>query len=329
MKLFLGILAFILGFFPTLLSAHPLAPTLWELKETRPGEFAMLWKTPRANVVDSRVRPNLPAECRVLSTEDPQLADQAVLYRARIRCEGDLVGSVFQVPFIASSKADVIFHLTLADGRDIQGILSTERPAFTVPHAPSRGTVFKSYLALGFRHILTGLDHLLFIMGLFLLVRGWPQLTGTITAFTLGHSITLSLAALGWIQVSQAGMEVLIAVSLLYLAWELTKQAAGRDSLMIRHPWILAASFGLLHGLGFAGALREVGLPQGQILLGLFGFNVGIELGQLLFLMGLGLLAGAVSQVPMLNRQVLQKIPVYAIGSLSVFWLLDRLTLFF
>jgi len=327
MKLNFGSL-FLILLFPSLLYAHPLAPTLWEIEEVTPGQFTMLWKTPKAKVVGSQISPVLPKHCESVESQKPTLQSHAILHRSKIQCGKDMVGSVFGAQSIASSKANVLFRLSLADGRQFRSILSPETPWFKIPEKLSRMQVFKDYCSLGVRHILEGLDHLLFILGLLLLVQGMGQLLKTITAFTLGHSITLSLAALGWIGIPQAAMEVLIALSLLYLAFELTRKGLGKISFMGQHPWVLAASFGLLHGMGFAGALMEVGLPQGEIFLGLLGFNLGIEIGQLLFIAGIGVVAWLMGKIKIIPLETIKRISIYGIGSLSVFWLYDRVSLF-
>jgi hydrogenase/urease accessory protein HupE len=183
---------------------------------------------------------------------------------------------------------------------------------------PGAAAVLSSYVRLGVLHISTGPDHLLFVLGLVLLVVGRRRLLWTITAFTVGHSVTLSLASLGLVHIPPAPIEVAIALTLLWVAIELARDRA-QPTWSRRFPWALAFVFGLLHGLGFAGALAQVGLPDSEIPLALFGFNVGIEIGQLIFV-------GAILLVRPLTRDPrLSPVPACAIGTLASFFMLDRL----
>jgi len=245
--------------------------------------------------------------------------------RWRIRCPGGLAGKSVGVEGIASSQADVLLRITLRDGRRIRHVLKAEAPSFTIDADSSRTGVFKDYAVLGVEHILTGRDHLLFVLALVLLVGWGRSLAWTITSFTAGHSVTLALAALGVVHVPQAPMEAAIALSIYFLAVELTSARQGRETLTQRAPWAVAAGFGLVHGLGFAGALAEVGLPTAEIPLALFSFNVGIELGQLTFVTAV-LIGGFVLRRALARRPAwLDLVPVYAMGCLSAYWVLARL----
>jgi hydrogenase/urease accessory protein HupE len=193
-----------------------------------------------------------------------------------------------------------------------------------VPAGESKLGVVRGYTRLGVEHILTGWDHLLFVLGLVLLVGRGRTLLWTITAFTVGHSITLSLAVLGFARIPPAPVEVLIACSIFIVGVELTREMSGRATWTHRLPWAMALAFGLLHGLGFAGALAQVGLPADEIPLALFSFNVGIEVGQLLFV-GLVLAARvALRMLPVRWPQASALIPAYAIGSLAAYWVFER-----
>ena len=184
-----------------------------------------------------------------------------------------------------------------------------------------------AYLMHGVEHILFGFDHLLFVLALILIVRSGRVLLWTITAFTLAHSITLSLATLGVVQVPAPPVEAAIALSIVLLACEIIRLRRGQTSLTARWPWLVAFAFGLLHGLGFAGALTEIGLPQGDIPLALFAFNVGVEIGQLIFVAAvLGVLA-CVKRIdfpPVVERHALS-IATYGIGTMAAFWFIERL----
>jgi hydrogenase/urease accessory protein HupE len=282
--------------------AHQFAPALLEIEELPAGEAAVRWKQPVVRVQGSELRPVLPVECEGVG--DPQVQKEGTGVRAswRIRCPGGLTGKSVGVEGIASSQADVLLRITLRDGRHLRRVLKAEAPSFKIDADSSHAGVFKDYAELGVQHILTGRDHLLFVLALVLLVGWGRSLAWTITAFTAGHSVTLALASLGFVHVPQAPIEAAIALSIYFLAVELTSARQGHRTLTQRAPWAVAASFGLLHGLGFAGALAEVGLPTAEIPLALFSFNVGIELGQLAFVGAVLLVAAALRRLPLSGR---------------------------
>lgn len=310
-----------MGALPQAVNAHPLAPALLELQESTGGAVDVLWKRSSLAVPGSQIEPVLPPDCPALSKPRAEKQGVAVLLRWQIDC-GDkgLVGRVVQVDGLGPAKIDTLVRIELADGRQIQRVLRRAEPSMTVPAKASRWQVFVDYMKIGFEHILSGADHLLFVFGLFLLCAGLAPLFKTVTAFTVGHSITLSLAALGWAKVPSGPVEVLIAASVLALAVELARDTES-PTLMRRYPWPMAAVFGLLHGLGFAGALREVGLPQGEIPIALFSFNVGIEIGQLVFVIALMILAPLVKRIPL---PLPERAAVYVMGSLAAFWMIQR-----
>jgi len=236
-----------------------------------------------------------------------------------------LPGGTVAVSGLAEAGSDALLRASLADGRSFRAVLRPDAPSFVVPPAQSPVGVAAGYLGLGIEHLLTGWDHLAFVLGLVLLVAGWRGLLWTITAFTGGHSVTLALATLGLVRLPPAPIEAAIALSILLLAVELASRDRDRPGLFGRRPWLMAACFGLLHGLGFAGALAEVGLPAREIPLALLAFNVGIELGQIavvLAVCGLGLALG-----PLLRRLPVWSAaaPAYALGTVAAFWLFERL----
>ncbi|HLE24429.1 MAG TPA: HupE/UreJ family protein [Thermodesulfobacteriota bacterium] len=308
--------------------AHPLAPSLLEIVERAPGRVEVRWKTPATDVPGAELRPLLPPQCARSREIGVQVVGTGLIKRWEVECDAPLVESSIEVRGISESKANVILRIALADGRKFSSVLSANRPSFIVPERKHSLIVLESYLVLGFKHILTGVDHLLFIFGLLLLIVGRRQLLFTITAFTIGHSITLSLAVLGFVKIPTAPVEALIALSILILAVELTRNTNAPPTLMRRFTWAMALVFGLLHGLGFAGALVQVGLPAGEIPLALFSFNLGIELGQLFFILVIFSAQALLRFValPLPARSVL--FPAYAIGSLSAFWLFERLSRF-
>jgi hydrogenase/urease accessory protein HupE len=308
-------------------SAHPLAPALLQLEEQPGGEVRVLWKRSSLSVPGSNVEPVLPPACPATTQASVEQQGVAVFVRWTIDCgEAGLVGQPVRVEGLGPAKIDTLVRIALADGRSIQRVLRRSEPEMIVPAKSSRTQVFVDYLSIGFEHIMGGTDHLLFVFGLFLLCASMRPLVKTITSFTVGHSVTLSLAALGYTNLPSGPIEVLIAASVLALAVELARggaQAEARETLMRRYPWPMALLFGLLHGMGFAGALREVGLPQGEIPMALFSFNVGIELGQLVFVVGLVVAAALLRRVP-LPMPLPQRAAVYVMGSLAAFWTIER-----
>ncbi len=320
------ILCSLLCVLPLLLSvqaeAHRFAPSLLRLFEVAPNEYNVIWKTPAQSTSPVPLKPVLPAICQAIDGGDGELEGTGVIRQWRMGCSDSLVGQVIAVSGLADNQASVLFSVEYRDGTFYQSLLNAEQDQFQIPAEPTAMTVVKEYSWLGAEHIWGGIDHLLFVFGLLLLVGGGTRLIWTITSFTLGHSITLSLVTLGYFEYPVALVEFTIALSILVLAIELARP--DRGGLFRAHPWWLAGGFGLLHGMGFAGALAEVGLPQSELPLALLFFNVGIELGQLAFIFaiyGLWLLLRRPLQ-PWQER--LLPVPVYVLGSLSAMWCIER-----
>jgi HupE/UreJ protein len=308
--------------------AHPLAPALLNLQERRDGRVEIAWKRPlRAFAAASR-SPVLPSSCKPVETLPSTEDGLSATDRWVIDCGASgLVGQRIGVNGLDATGTDALLRVSLRDGRVIQRVLRPNSAFVTVPERTPPLEVSRDYAALGLEHILGGADHLLFVFGLLLLVGGGRRLVQTITAFTMGHSVTLSLAAMGFVHFPSRAIEVLIALTVFWLAVELADSAGPRKSWMRRAPWLMAGTFGLLHGLGFAGALAETGLPEGEIPLALLSFNLGIEAGQLLFV---GAVLGGRSVLGTIAPPVLTwstRVPVYAMGSLAAFWCIERAAL--
>ncbi|HEX3474106.1 MAG TPA: HupE/UreJ family protein [Kofleriaceae bacterium] len=318
------VLAVVLLAAPRAVRAHPFAPALLQLEEVSPDQIDVSWKQPAVRVQGSRLRPVLPPACTGVG--DPTVRQEGTGLRAtwRIRCPDGLAGTTVGVEGIASSQADVLLRITLGDGRRLRQVLTAAAPSFEIRAGSGKTGVFRDYARLGVQHILTGWDHLLFVLGLVLLVGWGSSLLWTVTAFTLGHSVTLALASLGLVHVPQTPIEAAIALSIYVLAVELARRRAGHRTLTQRAPWLVAGSFGLLHGLGFAGALAEVGLPSAEIPLALFSFNVGIELGQLAFIACVVAATAVLRRLPLAWPRPVTAVPAYAIGSLAIYWMLER-----
>lgn len=305
-------------------AAHQFAPALLELQETSSERAVVTWKQPILRVQGSRLRPVLPPECQGIG--EPAVREEGTGLKAEweIACPHGLAGKEVGVEGIASSQADVLLRVTLRDGRQLRQILTADHPSFAIDADASRPGVFRDYARIGVEHILEGWDHLLFVLALVLLVGWGKNLLLTVTAFTAGHSVTLALASLGWVAVPQAPIEAAIALSIFFLALELMRARTGRKTLTQAAPWAVASGFGLLHGLGFAGALAEVGLPAAEIPLALFSFNVGIELGQLAFVAAVLLVAALLARLPWTWPRWSAALPAYAIGTMAAFWFVER-----
>ncbi len=309
--------------------AHPLAPYLLELRELGNGRVAARWKAPLLQPTGSDVRPKLPSRCREDEPARAHRDSDSVSYEWAAQCGGGIVGGTLGATGLRDSKSNVLVRVVLGNGRVVRGLLDEWQPTLAIPAEQRPLAVLLDYLSLGVTHLLTGLDHLLFVFGLVLLVPHRKRLLGTITSFTAGHSVTLSLAALGFVRVSPAAVELGIAITILVLAVELTRSEPAGASALRRRPWLMAFAFGLLHGLGFAGALAQVGLPATDIPLALFAFNGGLELAQIAFVAAVLLLMAATRHLAARAPAWAALAPAYVIGSLAVLWCCERAAVLF
>ncbi len=309
-------------------SAHEVRPGYLELREVAPGRFEVLFKTPTLAGRRYHLTAALPAVCHQVVPVAVYETPSARLERWTITCDSALTGHIIAVPALSGLLLEVLLRIETMDGRTIVARLKPTAPSFVVPAEPTAGQVARTYLVLGVEHILGGVDHLLFVLALLLIVQGGRRLIATITAFTVAHSLTLALATVGVVRVPGPPVEAAIALSVAFLAAELAHQRQGRPGLTSRAPWLVSSGFGLLHGLGFAGALAEVGLPERQIPLALLQFNVGVEIGQLLFV------AAALGAAVLAKRLRLPlpawawRVPAYGIGCVAAFWTLSRIAAF-
>jgi hydrogenase/urease accessory protein HupE len=306
-------------------AAHLLAPSLFDLRERDSGVLDVAWKMSLLQAPSTDLRPELPPHCAPLSAPTARRDASGVTLRWAEDCGSrGIVGERLRVVGLDRSRTDALVRVELRDGRRLQAVLSGGEASFIVPERQRPARVVIDYVDLGVEHILSGLDHLLFVLGLVLLVQSRRTLLYTVTAFTLGHSVTLSLAVLGFVDFPPRLVEFAIASSILVLAAELSRPSEGEPHVLRRRPWALAFAFGLLHGLGFAGALAAVGLPPEEIPLSLLSFNVGIELGQLVFIAVVLLARAALRPRAARGPAWLQAAPAYAIGSLAAFWCIER-----
>ena len=316
------ILVLLLLIIPALSWAHRFAPSSLNIEELPSGELAVRWKTPIQLVSDIPLVPALPESCEVIEASPFVPAGTGKLRQSMYRCAQGLVGQSIEISGLGINQSSALVTVVLQDGVTHQAVLTDQNPSFVVPETPYHLSVVGRYSVLGAEHIWAGLDHLLFVLGLLLLVSGGRRLIYTITAFTVGHSVTLAMVTLGLFDYPVAFVEFLIAVSIFALAIELTRSSG--HSRLWRRPWLLAGGFGLLHGMGFAGALAETGLPQTNIPLALLFFNIGIELGQLAFIAVLLLFARLVSRWPISSNPVIVQSPVLLLGVLSAMWCFER-----
>lgn len=307
-------------------AAHESRPAYLDIQELGKGTYDVLWKRPMRG--DSVIGFTIvwPDGCTPAHQADRQVPGASVA-RIRVACGGaGMIGQTLSIAGLPETSAEVLVRVTFIDGTAQTNLLRPASATVTVTGPGSALAVAAEYATLGFDHILAGVDHLLFVLGLTLIVGGGWRLVKTITAFTLAHSLTLALSTLGLVRVSQAPVEAVIALSIVFLARELLLVKQGRPGLTSRAPWLVAFLFGLLHGLGFAGALMEIGLPQGDVPLALVAFNLGVEAGQLAFvamiLAGVWLLR-RISARPLPSW--LGQVPAFAIGSIAAFWTIERL----
>jgi len=313
--------------------AHEVRPAYLEMREIAPHTYDVLWKVPgKGGDLRLGLYVEFPAGTINISEPYAATADNIFAQRWTVQRDGGLAGGTIHIAGLSATVTDVLVRLEHLDGITQVTRLTPSAPSFEVAAVPRATDVAMTYLGLGVRHILGGIDHLLFVLALLILVKGTRRLIATITAFTLAHSLTLAGATLGFVHVPGPPVEAAIALSIVFVAMEIIHSRQGRIGLTERFPWVIAFTFGLLHGFGFAGALSEVGLPQTAIPVALLFFNAGVEVGQLLFV-------AAVFTVMALVRQVIRhlsvtqpvwawRIPPYAIGSVATFWVIQRIASF-
>jgi hypothetical protein len=252
------------------------------------------------------------------------MVSNAYTERWSVTCAGGLPGGTIRIAGLAATMTDVLVRIERLDGSLQVVRLTPAAPSFVVAAAPRAWEVARTYAVLGIEHILSGIDHLLFVLCLLILTRGGWKLVQTVTAFTLSHSLTLTAATLGFVHVPQAPVEAVIALSIVFVAAELLRQRRGQSGLTARAPWVVAFSFGLLHGLGFAGGLSAAGLPTGHIPTALLFFSLGVETGHFLFIGTVLALALLARRMAISAPQWARPVPAYVIGSIAMFWVLQR-----
>ena len=311
--------------FATISPAHEARPGYLQLTQTAaPTTFELLLKVPAVGDLRLSLYPRLPSHCELAAPAITHIVEGAYTEIATLNCATTLTGETIRIEGLVATLTDVLVRFERLDGTVQVSRLTPAAPSFIVEDSPTALEISTAYLIIGVEHILLGIDHLLFVMALLIVVRGWRRLVATITAFTVAHSVTLAAATLGLVNVPQKPVEAVIALSIVFVAGEIVHISQGRASMTRRYPWIVAFVFGLLHGLGFAGALNEVGLPQQSIPLALLLFNVGVELGQLLFIAAVAAVTHLLRMPSNTWPSWVKALPAYGIGTIAVFWVVER-----
>jgi hydrogenase/urease accessory protein HupE len=309
-------------------SAHEVRPAYLELRIVGGDTVLVMWKVPARGDMRLSLGVTLPEHCIDITTRSRQYVSGSWIDRWTSVCAGGLVGSSISIDGLSSTLTDVLVRLERENGTTQVGRVKPSSPVFDVTETPGKLQVALTYLSLGVEHILFGIDHLLFVLALLIIVTGRRRLLGTITAFTLAHSITLVAATLGLLYVPQTPVEAVIALSIVFVASEIVHSRQGRPGITERKPWIVAFVFGLLHGFGFAGALTELGLPEQSIPVALLFFNVGVEVGQLMFIAAAFAVFFIVRPLNRMLPDWSWRIAPYVIGSLAAFWTIERVLAF-
>lgn len=311
----------------SLARAHEVRPALLQITEPATGDCEVLWKQPTVGDMAVHLAPRVTGGALDGPPASRTAAPGFLVTLWRTPC-ARLDGRTITIEGLDASVTDVLVRIAPAKGSAQNAVIRPGRPTLDLVLSGPRGLAVPAYLRMGIEHILTGFDHLLFVLGLYLLVGPNLRLLKAVSAFTLAHSMTLGLAALGYVRFPAATIEALVALSIVFVACELA--SADPNRLARRRPWLVAFAFGLLHGLAFAGALSEVGLPHGAELSALFLFNLGVEIGQIAFIAGVLAVTTALSQLkalgPWLARPAVKAAPAYVIGTLAAYWLIERLT---
>ncbi len=305
--------------------AHEMRPAYLELKQADEATYDVFWKVPgRGEVLRLGLYVEFPEGTENLTEPRANMANGAYVERWTIRREGGLTGGTIRIAGLSQTMTDVLVRLQRLDGTTQVTRLLPTSPRFIVEAAPRPLEVARTYAVLGVEHILTGIDHLLFVMSLLILTGGGWKLVKTVTAFTVSHSLTLTAATLGWVHVPPPPVEASIALSIVFVAAEILRVRQGESTVTSRHPWLVAFAFGLMHGLGFAGGLSEAGLPENHIPVALLFFSAGVEAGHFLFI-GLVLSAwGLARLLPVRYPRWVELVPTYAIGGIAAYWFIER-----
>jgi hydrogenase/urease accessory protein HupE len=304
--------------------AHEIRPAFLQIREIEPGAYDILWKTPAQGDMRLALNVTLPANCANAGDPRTAMVDGAVIQTWRAICKGGLVGQTLAIENLSQTLTDTIIRYEPLEGRSKSFLLKPDRPFVVILAQQPWTDVGATYFGLGVEHILLGFDHLMFVLALLILVGDTRRLLAAVTAFTVAHSLTLAGTTLGWIRLASAPVEAMIALSIMFVAVEIMRVRAGRESLAARLPWLASFAFGLLHGFGFAGALREIGIPDDAVGLALLFFNLGVEAGQILFIAGVLAVLLLWRQTRLATPAWSARAPVYVVGCTAAFWFIER-----
>lgn len=320
-----GCMLFLLIASPGAAFADEFRPATLDVNERDNGWVDLTWKVPLVENAPVAATPVLPEFLKPVGPGSSRQLLGAHIYNATFHSDGRVLnGSTLTIDGLAAIPMDVMVRVTLRDGTEHSAMLRSGNVSFTIPEQATRTELAVSYWQMGTIHILEGFDHLLFLLTLLLIVNGiWPLLK-TVTAFTIAHSLTLALATLDLVHIPPAPTEAVISLSIVLLAVEVVRKNQGEITLSERFPWLVAFTFGLVHGLGFAGALSEIGVPAYDIPLTLLMFNLGVETGQVLFVVAVSLLLAGLHRIHGHSALVLARATPYAIGGLAAFWTIER-----
>jgi hydrogenase/urease accessory protein HupE len=310
--------------------AHESQPGLLELRQLGENRYEVIWRAPIYFGGPHPARLQLPEDWQTIGEPTVRQLPDSALYRRVVDVPGGLVnGSTIRFPGLETTITDVFVRVTRLDGTRSSLVVRPTQPFVQLRGERPWYVSSLEYLVLGFHHILMGIDHLLFVLGLLIIVQNRPMLIKTITAFTVAHSITLAIATLGYARVPGPPLNAAIALSILFLGPEIVRVWRGKTSFTIRHPWVVAFGFGLLHGFGFASGLSTVGMPKTEIPLALLMFNVGVELGQIAFVLLMLLIYRSLKVLAFRWPRWAEYVPGYTIGSLGAYWTIQRTAMMF
>ena len=298
--------------------------------QTNKQTFSIVFKIPTKSNYKLNLDVYFPKTCKNIDDKKLQVTKGAFLYSWNIQCKNSLLDESINITGLESTNTSLLLQLNFLNKSSQTKILSKNNLSYFIEKEPSAWQVVKTYTILGIEHILSGFDHLLFVLSLLLIVKNFRTLIWTITAFTLAHSITLGGVTFGFLKLPQQPVEAVIALSIMFLAMEIIHKKQGLDEgIASRFPWVVSFTSGLLHGFGFAGALAEIGLPEQSIATALIFFNVGVESGQIIFVSVIILIGFILKKFIQENSlQFLRTLMVYGIGSMASFWLIQRVSAF-
>ncbi|CAE6893506.1 HupE / UreJ protein [Vibrio sp. B1FLJ16] len=307
--------------------AHEIRPAYLQMQQTTESSYHLLWRVPIKGDKVIKLVPVFSDEFTLKESGVRKLMSGSLVIQYELHAPRPIQGTTLAIANQEKTMVDVLISIEYLNGEKLTLMLKPDNPEIRLPEKTTKWQVAKTYTVLGIEHILLGFDHLLFVLALLILSVGFKKLVKTITAFTVAHSITLSCSVMGWVKLPGPPVEAVIALSIVFLALEIVKVQQGQPSLTSQKPWLVAFIFGLLHGFGFAGALTDIGLPQTEMFLALATFNIGVELGQLIFVVAVIVLFKVIKSF-LSPKEWGKKLLPYSIGSIAVFWTIERLMSF-